>query len=125
MNTLSLYTTSVSYIKTYKRNHTTMLSDNDYEALNSIRSAARMGIINVKLITAFIINIINNVGDVQKLQELCNQFKGNSALLSEKKGDFMGLTPLHWAVSSGASSRKECVKTLIDSGALIDVCNRY
>jgi len=83
-----------------------MLSDNEYEALNSIRSAARMG-------------------DVNKLQELCLQYKGNSELLSEKKGDFMGLTPLHWAVSSGVSSRKECVKVLIDSGASIDVCNRY
>ena len=57
---------------TFKRN-ISMLSDNEYEALNSIRSAARMG-------------------DVNKLQELCLQYKGNSELLSEKKGDFMGLS---------------------------------
>ena len=46
-------------------------------------------------------------------------------MLSSNEGDFMGLTPLHWAVAAGnTNNRLECVQFLIDNGANVEMVNR-
>lgn len=72
--------------------------------IEAIRSAARMG-------------------DTEKLKELTSNWKGHS-ILNNKIGDFMGLSPLHWAVAAGkVQGRKECVQILLDAGADIEAMN--
>ena len=76
------------------------------ENLNKIRSAARMG-------------------ELQQLQTLITEDVKGDPLLSSNEGDFMGLTPLHWAVAAGSTkNRLECVQFLIDSGANVEESNR-
>ena len=66
--------------------------------LESIRSAARMG-------------------DAEKLQALIGDWKKHP-ILNERRGDILGLAPLHWAVAAGqAKGRNACVQLLIDAGA--------
>ena len=66
--------------------------------LQSIRSAARMG-------------------DADALQSLTADWKKHP-ILNERRGDILGLAPLHWAVAAGqAKGRNACVKLLIDAGA--------
>ena len=72
---------------------------------DSIRSACRMG-------------------DSEKLSGIVSQWINNTVALNDRKGDFMGLTPLHWAVAAGqAKGRKACVQILIDAGADIECVN--
>lgn len=72
--------------------------------LSEIRSAARMG-------------------NVEALRKLTVDWKGHP-VLNERKGDIMGLSPLHWAVAAGsARGREECLQVLIDMGADVDVVN--
>ena len=76
------------------------------EVLNKIRSAARMG-------------------DFQQLQALITEDHKGDPKLSSNEGDFMGLTPLHWAVAAGnTKNRLECVQFLIDSGVNVEEPNR-
>ena len=66
--------------------------------LESIRSAARMG-------------------NVDALQELIADWNKHP-ILNERRGDILGLAPIHWAVAAGqAKGRNACVQLLIDSGA--------
>ena len=62
------------------------------------------------------------MGDVEKLRSLVKPWSRQS-LLSEKNGDIMGLTPLHWAVATGVNTRMQCVSVLIEAGATVDAVN--
>ena len=76
------------------------------ENLGKIRSAARMG-------------------DLQLLRSLVTKDNKGDPMLSSTEGDFMGLTPLHWAVAAASTkSHLECVQFLIDNGADLYKANR-
>lgn len=73
--------------------------------IESVRSAARMG-------------------DCEKLTSLTNECGYGHPVLNEKKGDIMGLTPLHWSVAAGQSKgRLACLEALIKAGADIEGTN--
>lgn len=91
--------------KTFLGQSLNMMSDSQSGFIQDIRSAARMG-------------------NAEKLEALTKQYPKGDPILNNKEGDFMGLTPLHWAIASGqAKGRITCVEILINAGVDLDLTN--